>query len=202
MNKTSFTEEEATQIATAIVELRHKIESIKPNMGMVDLVTAYGSVAPAVALIHFNGSIKKSYRLVNLIARTLSELDEDSLVEIRVGMLAAATEAASKRIWEAIRSTDEVESITTAAIRVNGEIWTLPRPARHHILIRSWSDAHWIHDPTTGDGRGSRLPEYDQGFMTSKGRFVGRDEAESIARAAGQVKGDLIGAKLTSEDLW
>ena len=101
-NEHSFTEEEAIQVATAIVEFRHRIESIKPNMSMVDLVTAYGSVAPTVALIHFNGNIKKSYRLVNLIARTLSELDEDSLVEIRLGMICAATEAASKRIWEAI----------------------------------------------------------------------------------------------------
>lgn len=41
-----------------------------------------------------------------------------------------------------------------------------------------------------------------QGFYTSKGRFVSREEAEKIARECGQVEGDLIGGILTSEDLW
>lgn len=42
----------------------------------------------------------------------------------------------------------------------------------------------------------------DQGFLTSKGRFVSRKEAEKIARECGQVTGRLIGGELTSEDLW
>lgn len=42
----------------------------------------------------------------------------------------------------------------------------------------------------------------DQGFLTSKGRFVSREEAEVIARNCGQLTGDLIGGILTSEDLW
>lgn len=41
----------------------------------------------------------------------------------------------------------------------------------------------------------------DQGFYTSKGRFVTREEGLIIARAAGQV-GDIIGGVLTSEDLY
>lgn len=41
-----------------------------------------------------------------------------------------------------------------------------------------------------------------QGFMTSKGRFVSREEAEIIARQCGQIQGDLIGSVLTSEDLY
>lgn len=41
-----------------------------------------------------------------------------------------------------------------------------------------------------------------QGFYTSKGRFVSREEAEKIARECGQVTGKLIGGVLTSEDLW
>lgn len=40
-----------------------------------------------------------------------------------------------------------------------------------------------------------------QGFYTSKGRFVTREEGLIIARAAGQV-GDIIGGVLTSEDLY
>ena len=46
----------------------------------------------------------------------------------------------------------------------------------------------------------SRNPK-DQGFYTSKGRFVTRDEGLEIARASGQVK-DIIGGVLTSEDLY
>ena len=42
----------------------------------------------------------------------------------------------------------------------------------------------------------------DQGFLTSKGRFVSRKEAEVIARNCGQLTCDLIGGILTSEDLW
>lgn len=42
----------------------------------------------------------------------------------------------------------------------------------------------------------------DQGFLTSKGRFVSRKEAEKIARECGQVTGNLIGGELTSEDLY
>lgn len=46
----------------------------------------------------------------------------------------------------------------------------------------------------------SKNPQ-DQGFFTSKGRFVTREEAEVIAKEAGQVD-KLIGGILTSEDLY
>ena len=41
-----------------------------------------------------------------------------------------------------------------------------------------------------------------QGFITSKGRFVTREEGEKIARNCGQITGKLIGGELTSEDLY
>lgn len=41
-----------------------------------------------------------------------------------------------------------------------------------------------------------------QGFLTSKGRFVNRKDAEVIARNCGQLVGNIIGGELTSEDLW
>ena len=46
----------------------------------------------------------------------------------------------------------------------------------------------------------SRKPN-DQGFYTSKGRFVTREEGLKIATEAGQVK-EIIGGVLTSEDLY
>lgn len=50
------------------------------------------------------------------------------------------------------------------------------------------------------EGEVSKNP-YDQGFYTSKGRFVTRDEGLVIAREAGQVD-KIIGGLLTSEDLY
>lgn len=50
------------------------------------------------------------------------------------------------------------------------------------------------------EGEVSKSP-YDQGFYTSKGRFVTRDEGLIIAREAGQVD-TIIGGLLTSEDLY
>lgn len=49
-------------------------------------------------------------------------------------------------------------------------------------------------------GEVSKDPD-DQGFYTSKGRFVTREEGLIIARAAGQVD-KIIGGVLTSEDLY
>lgn len=42
----------------------------------------------------------------------------------------------------------------------------------------------------------------EQGFLTNKNRFLTRSEALELVRTNGQLKGDLIGGVLTSEDLW
>lgn len=87
--------------------------------------------------------------------------------------------------------------IATAAIRVNGEVWTLPRPARHHILIHAWAHAHWR------DGTFTPVPDdHEQGFLTDVGRFVDRYEAHEIATASGQLLEAPRAAQLFSEDLW
>jgi len=44
--------------------------------------------------------------------------------------------------------------------------------------------------------------ESEQGFVTNKGRFVDRQEAMVIARAAGQVISDITSDTLYSEDLY
>jgi len=41
-----------------------------------------------------------------------------------------------------------------------------------------------------------------QGFLTTKNRFLNRAEALELVKENGQLKGDLIGGMLTSEDLW
>jgi hypothetical protein len=75
-----------------------------------------------------------------------------------------------------------------AALRVNGVIWSLPRPARHHVLVQAWCLAHYR------DGEPGRIPEHEQGFVTHDGRFLDRYEA---ARLAGHDRPQLF-----SEDLW
>lgn len=83
------------------------------------------------------------------------------------------------------------ENIAGVAIRINGEVWQLPAPARHHHIIRVWSEVH----------EGARLiPGSQQGFVTSTGRFVSREVAAQIAFAAGQVSRKK--RALFSEDVW
>lgn len=72
------------------------------------------------------------------------------------------------------------ERIEFAAIMARGEseATTLPRPARHHDIIAALA--------ARGFGPGDVGPSR-QGFVTSTGRYVGREEAWRIAVAAGQL---------------
>jgi hypothetical protein len=83
------------------------------------------------------------------------------------------------------------ERIVAAAIRLdNGEVISLPQPARHHSVleyIRNTQQADYIKSD-------------QQGFLTSSGQFVRRKPAAIIAFEAGQT--DCIKNPLTSEDLW
>lgn len=86
------------------------------------------------------------------------------------------------------------ERIAAAALRVDGEVWTLPPPARHCHLVDAWSSAHWR------DGQPGRIGPHEQGFVTTAGRFVDRMVAASVAFAAGQT--ETPRPQLYSEDLW
>lgn len=85
-------------------------------------------------------------------------------------------------------------TIAAAAIRTDdGEIWSLPRPARHNDVIRLIREAG-CKLPVGGDS---------QGFLLSNGKFARRKPSLSIAVRAGQIlDGRIIGGVLTSEDLW
>ena len=76
------------------------------------------------------------------------------------------------------------------AIRLeNGEIRSLPAPARHHELFQKFPE--------------TREAEFrDQGFVDELGRFYRRRPAEYYAREIGQLTKKMIGSILTSEDLW
>lgn len=86
-------------------------------------------------------------------------------------------------------------AIIGVAIRVDGKVFSLPPPFRHHHILNvvlpglgvSWNDS---------DDR-------DQGFIDAHGRYLTRKQAFINAMLHEQVKGGkLIGNILTSEDLW
>jgi len=93
------------------------------------------------------------------------------------------------RLWNT-RHVPE-ERITTAALLVQGSILTLPRPARHGHLMRCLSTVKFLP-----------VEPWEQGFVTSRGRFVDRSTALDIAKQAGQVTGTENPHRLFSEDLW
>ena len=87
------------------------------------------------------------------------------------------------------------ERIVAAACRQDGEIYALPAPMRHWNVMEHMR-AH------LGEGYRQPDPDWDQGFLTSKGRFVRRVEARDIAIVTGQIERATHGSQLFSEDLW
>ena len=91
--------------------------------------------------------------------------------------------------------------LTHVAIRFQGKVWSLPRPYRHHHIIRMiiYLDGQY------GEGELTSVDtsQSDQGFLDSSGRFLNRKQALVNAELNGQLKnGKIIGGILTSEDLW
>ena len=83
-------------------------------------------------------------------------------------------------------------TVETAAILLDDVIHTLPRPARHHDIIRKLAaEGH----PTPIQGV--------QGFVLSDGQFATRKVARLVAKRAGQVpKSPTPPGPFTSEELW
>jgi hypothetical protein len=92
------------------------------------------------------------------------------------------------------------EIIERAAIVIDGTVHSVPKPGRHHDVIRAVFDA-------TG-----KTVVGEQGFVTSSGRFVNRLVARKIAETAKQLiagRRDNDGIpyvatddRLFSEDVW
>lgn len=82
--------------------------------------------------------------------------------------------------------------ITHVAIIYDGQIYALPKPSRHHHVIRAIGGIHGPHM---------------EGFLDNIGYFLDRREAYKLAKECGQLirpndpklyQGD----ELYSEDLW
>lgn len=83
-------------------------------------------------------------------------------------------------------------TIERVAIVHNGIIYSLPRPFRHHDVMK----VIWLES-------GSSKIDGEQGFVTSDGRFVTREEARVIAEEAGQLLDCARDSDiLLSEELW
>lgn len=100
----------------------------------------------------------------------------------------------------------ERETIICAAIRLpDGRVI---RGHRHDSCIRTAEEmVSWQHDPRSGVNGPPWEASMcsDQGFVTSRNRYVGRIEAMEIHRAAGGKSacyGELRGDVLFSEDLY
>lgn len=84
--------------------------------------------------------------------------------------------------------------IIAAAIQIGGMTVSLPPPARHHTIMSA------LHDWKEGAGQ---VGPDAQGFLTSVGTFVGREDACRIAQSAGQIVEKTFPTHLLfSEDLW
>lgn len=81
--------------------------------------------------------------------------------------------------------------IVAAAVKSNGLTISLPRPARHYQILAKMPAR-----------MATAVKPSEQGFVTDGGEFVGRVEAKSIARAAGQLLKETPQPELFSEDLW
>ncbi|WOF81512.1 hypothetical protein P5704_026810 (plasmid) [Pseudomonas sp. FeN3W] len=84
------------------------------------------------------------------------------------------------------------ERIDRVAVMLKGEVYSYPRPARHHNVIAIMVNAYGVKPPVKGVF----------GFLTDAGRFVTRKEAGRIAIGARQVERLAAPPHLHSEDLW
>lgn len=92
-------------------------------------------------------------------------------------------------------------------------IWykDFPKPAHsvincdRGVVLCGYSHAHIIHQHVIlMKKRSAEMGEYEQGFLTSKNRFVGREESLIIALRENQVLDlkEIRGNRLFSEDLY
>jgi hypothetical protein len=85
--------------------------------------------------------------------------------------------------------------VECAAIINSDVVFRMPRPARHHHLIRAMAQIG-VPTPINATSAG--------GFVLTDGRFVTRRQAKRYAYAAGQITRERFesGRVFFSEDLW
>lgn len=81
--------------------------------------------------------------------------------------------------------------ITGVAIKQDGQVYSMARPARHSDLIEHLITNVGLKAPIDGE----------QGFLLHDGRYLSRKDACDWALLAGQIS-KKKGLELQSEDLW
>ena len=87
-----------------------------------------------------------------------------------------------------------LETITGVGIIVDGKLYSLPKPNRHH---------HLFNIAFQDKGSDTTIVPESQGFITSLGRYVSREEALTLAKRANQLfDRHLHATQLFSESVW
>jgi hypothetical protein len=90
---------------------------------------------------------------------------------------------------------NENTQITHVAIKYDGKVYSLPKPNRHHNVIRMIAKENGVGI------KGADL----QGFLDDQGTFLNRRKAYALACVNGQLSrrpDGYQGLELYSEDLW
>lgn len=87
------------------------------------------------------------------------------------------------------------ETIVAVASKAYGKLYQLPKPNRHHNLL----------DLMYAENNGAfQVAADEEGFITSTGRYVNREEGYLIAQQANQIIAERHrpGDELYSESVW
>lgn len=84
--------------------------------------------------------------------------------------------------------------VVKAAIQILGEVFTVEPPGRHLDIITAYAEN------IGGTRRRYPMRSAVEGFVTSDGQFVTREEAAKIAFESKQIRVGKV--RLRSEDLW
>lgn len=94
----------------------------------------------------------------------------------------------------------QLPMIKAAACRFRGEIWTLPRPARHHHILHVMHEVLGWNSETRKVEALADEERIEQGFLDDHGTFYNRRQAAIEAFWRGDIPERK--AELFSEDLW
>lgn len=85
--------------------------------------------------------------------------------------------------------------VAAAILDIDGKLWTLPSPNRHHDIISFMRQSGYTGPVNKPD---------QQGFLLSNGIFCRRKPALKVAKEANQLKNgkSISSSMLFSEDVW
>lgn len=99
---------------------------------------------------------------------------------------------------------DEIEYVMCAANYYNDNIDHLYQPYNidKGFIIGGWRHSCIGISYMSANKEAERWDDCIQGFLTTKNRFLTREEALVVVKDNGQLTKPLLGGVLTSEDLW